>query len=292
MKALQLVAIMTMLVSFTFVTTASAEYYIVQNNMGSRAVTDALPGYGWSIIFGPYATKDAAERDMGTGTGRLPGDISGVPAPSVTRSGEIVPEFLAAEEFEFVEVPAPQRRVGSRERAEAPIWQREAAAGRERMEAPVAESADMAVFALKGKAAIDIEGKDIGRFDHLVVSRDGKVDYVVLAHNSKFIPIPWQALDVSSQKDALVVHMDKNRMANAPSFDRKDFLQTLTMPDFRDKVYSFYEARAPRAEAAEMPKMSAPEMQKPADKAAAMERDRREAETHVEGSEGQKMDNK
>lgn len=73
------------LVSFAFVTTASAEYYIVQNNTESRGVTDALTGYGCSIIFVPYASRNAAEHDLGTGTSRLPCYISGVLAPSVAR---------------------------------------------------------------------------------------------------------------------------------------------------------------------------------------------------------------
>jgi hypothetical protein len=43
------------------------EYYIVRDNTGQVAVTDGLPGYGWSIAGGPFSTVDAAQRAMGTG---------------------------------------------------------------------------------------------------------------------------------------------------------------------------------------------------------------------------------
>lgn len=284
MKTLQLLAITTLLVAFGFVTAAPAAWYVVQDKMGSVSVTDYLPGYGWTIVSGPYDTIDAAQRNMGTGVQRFPGGLSGDPAPSVPRAGVIVPEFFGTEEFAFEETPAPRARAPRQARAsEQPTWEREAAAGKERMKegmkAPAAESADMAVFALKGKDAVDRDGKALGRFDHIVISRDGRVDYVVLSHERKLIPIPWNALDVSSQKDALVLDMDKNKLANAPSIDKKDFLHALTTPDFKDKIHSFYQA-APRAEISEM---DVPEMQKSADEAAAVERELLEAEVRIEG---------
>lgn len=87
MKALQFFVIATMLASFALVTAASADYYVVRNQHGSSAVVDGLPGYGWSITFGPYASVDAAQRAMGTGTNRLPDGLSGDPAPAVPRAG-------------------------------------------------------------------------------------------------------------------------------------------------------------------------------------------------------------
>lgn len=284
MKALQLVAITTLLVVFAFVTAAPAAWYVVQDKMGSRAVTDVLPGHGWTIILGPYETRDAAQRDLGTGVQRFPSGMSGYPEPSVSRAGVNVPEFLETEDFAFEEAPAPRARAPRQARAsEQPTWRREAAAGKERMKegvkAPAAESADMAVFALKGKDALDRDGKALGRFDHIVISRDGRVDYVVLSHDRKLIPIPWNALEVSSKKDALVLDMDKNKLTNAPSIERKDFLHALTAPDFKDKINSFYQT-APRAEISEM---DVPEMQKSADEAAAVERELLEAEVRIEG---------
>jgi hypothetical protein len=86
MKALQFIVITTLIVSFAFATGASAAYYVVQDSMGTRAVTNSIPGYGWTVLFGPYASKDAAMRDSGIGTFSLPGDIAGAAAPSVTRA--------------------------------------------------------------------------------------------------------------------------------------------------------------------------------------------------------------
>jgi hypothetical protein len=285
MKASKFILFLTLIVSFAFVTSASAAYYIVQDKMGKRAVTDSMPGYGWTVLFGPYETKDAAMRDSGVGTSSLPGDIAGAADPAVTQTGQIIPEFLASDiEFEAFEVPeavAPRRQRA--EAAPREMWEREATRGREAM-APAAESADIAVFALKGKAAIDRDGKDIGRFDHVVISRDGKVDYVVLSHDRKFKPIPWNALEISAEKDALVVHLNKDQLASAPSVERRDFLFVLASPDFKDKIHGFYESGEMRAGA----EIEAPEMQKSADEAAALERHMQEAESVVESP--QKME--
>jgi hypothetical protein len=45
------------------------EYFVIRNQMGQTAVTSGLPGYGWSIEQGPFATVDAAQRATGTGVG-------------------------------------------------------------------------------------------------------------------------------------------------------------------------------------------------------------------------------
>lgn len=50
-------------------TTYADRFFVIRDQNGQTAVTDGLPGYGWSVQSGPYASIDAAERATGTGTG-------------------------------------------------------------------------------------------------------------------------------------------------------------------------------------------------------------------------------
>jgi hypothetical protein len=203
-----------------------------------------MPGYGWSLLFGPFATRDAAEREMGTGTGRTF-------APAVTKMAEpIVPEFLESEEFlvsEFIEAPAPARRTAQ---AREPAAAREdfgvpAAAG---MEKPSGEMAEFELFELKGESAKDRAGKDLGRIDYLVVARDGRISHVIFSRQAKFVPVPWEAVHFGVPREALIVDVEKDKLANAPAFDRKDFHQAMSRPDFHDRVASFFQGKAHKAE--------------------------------------------
>jgi len=49
--------------------TANASYYLMRDRDGAQtAVTNAMPGIGWSIFAGPFKTVDEAIRAAGTGT--------------------------------------------------------------------------------------------------------------------------------------------------------------------------------------------------------------------------------
>ena len=50
-------------------TTFADQYFVIRDQTGHTAVTNGLPGYGWSVQSGPYYSIDAAERSTGTGTG-------------------------------------------------------------------------------------------------------------------------------------------------------------------------------------------------------------------------------
>jgi hypothetical protein len=50
-------------------TTYADEFYVIRDQNGQTAVTNGLPGYGWSVQSGPYFTVDAAQRATGTGMG-------------------------------------------------------------------------------------------------------------------------------------------------------------------------------------------------------------------------------
>jgi hypothetical protein len=47
---------------------ADASFYLIRDRDGSIGITNAEPGYGWSVFDGPYTTFDSAMRATGTGT--------------------------------------------------------------------------------------------------------------------------------------------------------------------------------------------------------------------------------
>lgn len=46
----------------------SGSFYIVRDKLGQTTVAEGMPGIGWSVVEGPFKTKDAAERAMGPAT--------------------------------------------------------------------------------------------------------------------------------------------------------------------------------------------------------------------------------
>jgi len=66
-KSYLAVAVTALAVLLVAPTIYADEYYLIRDNTGQVAVTNALPGYGWSLAGGPFSTVDAAQRAMGTG---------------------------------------------------------------------------------------------------------------------------------------------------------------------------------------------------------------------------------
>jgi hypothetical protein len=67
-----------------------ASFYLIRNRDGVPGITNATPGYGWSLYDGPFATFDEAMRAVGTGTisdGSLRVHID-TPAKVPTASGD------------------------------------------------------------------------------------------------------------------------------------------------------------------------------------------------------------
>jgi hypothetical protein len=47
------------------------QFFVIRSQAGASAVTNGLPGYGWTILAGPFATMDEAQRATGTGVGSV-----------------------------------------------------------------------------------------------------------------------------------------------------------------------------------------------------------------------------
>ena len=98
------------------------------------------------------------------------------------------------------------------------------------------EQADR-VTKIIGKAVISQKGEDLGKIEDIVLSKEGCLDYMILApggllgSGDRLIPIPWKAVKTGAQADTIIVDMDKGQLEKAPNFESKKW------PNFSDSEW-------------------------------------------------------
>lgn len=97
-----------------------------------------------------------------------------------------------------------------------------------------------------GESVTNRENESLGTIQDLAIDSDtGRVAYAVLSFGGflgmgdKLFAIPWASLDWSANYDNLILDADKERLKNAPGFDKDNW------PDFSDrawgsKIHSYY----------------------------------------------------
>jgi sporulation protein YlmC with PRC-barrel domain len=84
-------------------------------------------------------------------------------------------------------------------------------------EKSVLEQADR-VSKILGKKVISQKGEDLGKIEDIMLSKEGCLDYIVLAPGGwlgtgdRLIPIPWKAVKTGAQADTMIVNMDKDQL--------------------------------------------------------------------------------
>jgi sporulation protein YlmC with PRC-barrel domain len=83
---------------------------------------------------------------------------------------------------------------------------------------------------LKGTTVRTGQGDDLGKVEDLMINTDtGAVDYAVLSFGgfmkigNKLFAVPLQALRVDSEEETLVLNESKERLENAPGFDKDNW---------------------------------------------------------------------
>jgi sporulation protein YlmC with PRC-barrel domain len=89
-------------------------------------------------------------------------------------------------------------------------------------------------------------GEDLGKVDEIMIDlTSGRVAYVVLSHGgvlgmgNKLFAVPWNAFRIDEDDKAFILDVDKQRLENAPGFDKDNW------PDMADMtwatgVYQYY----------------------------------------------------
>ena len=104
---------------------------------------------------------------------------------------------------------------------------------------------------ITGMTVISPQGEKLGKI--LVVDQEGAVRYAILSHGGllrighKLIPIPWKALKSGTEKNTLVVNVDKKTLEKAPNFDPKEWPK-FSEPNWQKEVEIYYELPAIHAQ--------------------------------------------
>lgn len=99
---------------------------------------------------------------------------------------------------------------------------------------------------INGDSVKNAQGEDLGTIkDIMIDTENGEIAYAVLSFGGflnmgdKLFAIPWEALDVDTENQCFILNVDKDRLENAPGFD-KDNWPNMADPKFRDRVYNHY----------------------------------------------------
>ena len=102
---------------------------------------------------------------------------------------------------------------------------------------------------LIGDKVVNRKGEDLGKIeDFMLDPEQGRVGYAVLSFGGflgmgdKLFAVPMQALKLSREDKWFILDVDKERLKNAPGFD-KDHWPDISDRSFGTTVYSYYNTK-------------------------------------------------
>ena len=122
----------------------------------------------------------------------------------------------------------------------------------------------LSTSSLKNTKIVNLDGEDLGNLEDIMLNvNDGDVAYAVvsfggfLGMGDKHFAVPWDALTVDSVEHRIVLDVDRERLENAPGFDKDDWPTTADdtwMNDMHQHYGSTYQPRnASRRDSADAP---------------------------------------
>ena len=88
----------------------------------------------------------------------------------------------------------------------------------------------MAAGSLEGETVLNLAGDTLGEIEEIMLDvRSGRIAYAVLAVGGflgigeKYFAVPWRALTLDADRKCFVLDVDKDRLENAPGFDRDNW---------------------------------------------------------------------
>lgn len=104
----------------------------------------------------------------------------------------------------------------------------------------------MSASTLIGDSVKNPQGEDLGNLKEIMVDvNSGNIAYAVLSFGGflgmgdKLFAIPWEAFTVNTDKEKLVLNIDKDRLKDAPGFDKDNWPKTPNS-DYINQVHSYY----------------------------------------------------
>ncbi len=109
---------------------------------------------------------------------------------------------------------------------------------------------------VRSKQVVDVDVKspmneDLGKIEEIMLDKfSGRVRYAVLSFGGflgmgdKFFAIPWDALKYSPDIDAFILNVSKEKLKNAPGFD-KDHWPNANDFGWSESIYKYYDVKPP-----------------------------------------------
>jgi sporulation protein YlmC with PRC-barrel domain len=99
---------------------------------------------------------------------------------------------------------------------------------------------------LVDKKVRNLENEHVGKIEDLMIDAvDGRIAYAVLSFGGflgmghKLFAVPWQSLSIDTAKDEFVLNVEKDKLKNAPGFDKTDW-PNMTEPRWRREIHNHY----------------------------------------------------
>jgi sporulation protein YlmC with PRC-barrel domain len=104
----------------------------------------------------------------------------------------------------------------------------------------------MAADTLTGEKVVNPDGESLGHVRHIMLDMDeGVIAYVVLSFHGflgmgeKLFAIPWRSLALDRKNKWLVLDIDKERLRNAPGFDKENW-PSMADPAWAANIHAYY----------------------------------------------------
>lgn len=99
---------------------------------------------------------------------------------------------------------------------------------------------------LSGDPVRNTRGEDLGKIEDFMIDLErGRIAYAVLSFGGvfgvgdKLFAVPWKALTIDTDRHAFLLDVPKERLRNAPGFDKDDW-PDITSADWNTQIHSFY----------------------------------------------------
>jgi len=107
----------------------------------------------------------------------------------------------------------------------------------------------MAADTLEGDNVVNAQGEDLGEIKDIMIDvPSGRVAYAVLSFGGvlgmgdKLFAIPWHALQLDPENHCFILNVDKERLKNAPGFD-KDHWPSMSDQRWATDIHAYYGSR-------------------------------------------------
>jgi sporulation protein YlmC with PRC-barrel domain len=107
----------------------------------------------------------------------------------------------------------------------------------------------MAASSFEGETVMNPHGEILGEIEEIMLDvRSGRIAYAVMSAGGflgigeKYFAVPWSAFTMDTDRKALLLDVDKERLLNAPGFD-KEHWPAMADQSWAGQVHSYYGVR-------------------------------------------------